>query len=79
MSDAKTGSPHPEAQIPVKLQCIDAGLGTVADIPWLHQRKKLVGKIISPEVGQLRPDHFQIDVVALNGIVILAQGRSWNY
>ena len=74
MSDVKAESPHPKPQIPVKFQRIDAGLGAVADIPRLNPWKKPVGKGISPEMSQLRPSHFQIDVVALNGIFILTQG-----
>ena len=72
MRDAKDELPHPKSQIPVEFQCIDAGLGTVADLFRLNPRKKFVGKGIPPEVSQLWPCHFQIDVVTLNGFFILA-------
>ena len=63
-----------ESQIPMQLQCVHTGLGTVADIAGFHPGEELVGKPVSPEVGQLRAGDFQIHIVAPDGILILIQG-----
>ena len=62
-----------ESKIPVQLQCVHTGLGAVADIAGFHPREELVGKPISPEVGQLRAGDFQVHIVAPDGILILIQ------
>ena len=63
-----------ESQIPVQFQCVHTGLGTVADIAGFHPGEELVGKPVSPEVGQLWPGDLQVHIVAPDGILILIQG-----
>ena len=57
LSDAKS-------KIPMQFQCVHTGLGTIADIAGFRPGQKLIGKSVSPEVGQLRTGNLQMHIVA---------------
>ena len=57
----------------MQLQCVNAGLGAIADISRLDPGEELVRKSVSPEEGQLRAGDLQVHIVASDGILILIQ------